>query len=404
MDLRSNHSYSIAQYGNVANYPALQQDTSVDIAVIGAGISGALVAYALTPDHNVCIIDKREVGKGSTAASTSLLQYELDRPLHELAAVVGKHNAIRSYKLCEQAIFELKDISNNVAPGLEFNLQPSLQFATYKTHVERLQREHRFRKENNFDVHWLSQEQLAQQYHLDAPAAMRSNKAGSVDAYMLTHKILQHCSKHGLKVFEKTGVTNIEHHRDGMTLHTTTGYKVVAKKLIMACGYESLQYIRKSVAQLYTTYALASRPLEQRLLWQDRSLIWETSTPYMYARTTSDNRIIVGGLDDKFTDPELRESLLQRKANQLAQKFHRRFPHISIKPAICWGGVFASTTDSLPYIGTLPGRPHTYFALGFGGNGITFSQVAANILRDAIDGRHNQDKQLFSFNRHVHSS
>jgi glycine/D-amino acid oxidase-like deaminating enzyme len=64
-----------------------------------------------------------------------------------------------------------------------------------------------------------------------------------------------------------------------------------------------------------------------------------------------------------------------------------------------WAGTFAETADGLPYIGTVPEFPHGYFALGYGGNGITFSLVAARIIRDAFTGRPNADAGLFGFER-----
>jgi glycine/D-amino acid oxidase-like deaminating enzyme len=75
------------------------------------------------------------------------------------------------------------------------------------------------------------------------------------------------------------------------------------------------------------------------------------------------------------------------------------FPAIEMRPACAWAGTFAETRDGLPYVGSVPQFPRGYFALGYGGNGITFSLVAARIIRDAILGRRNDDAELFRFNR-----
>jgi glycine/D-amino acid oxidase-like deaminating enzyme len=64
-----------------------------------------------------------------------------------------------------------------------------------------------------------------------------------------------------------------------------------------------------------------------------------------------------------------------------------------------WAGTFANTKDGLPYIGIHKKFPRVFFALGFGGNGITFSQVAANIVRDMIMGKKNPDQHIFTFDR-----
>jgi glycine/D-amino acid oxidase-like deaminating enzyme len=70
-----------------------------------------------------------------------------------------------------------------------------------------------------------------------------------------------------------------------------------------------------------------------------------------------------------------------------------------LEVAYAWAGTFGTTKDGLPYLGVHPRFPHTFFALGYGGNGITFSLMAAEILRDAFLGRKNHDARLFRFGR-----
>jgi glycine/D-amino acid oxidase-like deaminating enzyme len=128
-------------------------------------------------------------------------------------------------------------------------------------------------------------------------------------------------------------------------------------------------------------------------------LIWETATPYLYLRTTNDNRILIGGKDIPFTNPVKRDRLINQKTKTLERSFTKLFPEIGFKTDFKWAGAFASTKDGLPYIGSIPQKPHTYFALGFGGNGITFSAIAANIIRDLLAGKKNADAGIFSFDR-----
>jgi len=70
-------------------------------------------------------------------------------------------------------------------------------------------------------------------------------------------------------------------------------------------------------------------------------------------------------------------------------------PGIVFKKEFIWSGTFGKTKDSLPYIGAYKKTPNTYYALGFGDNGITFSLIAAEILCDAIREKYNPDSQLF---------
>ena len=101
MDLRSDYPFWLLDKGLIHAYPSLQKDIKTDIVIMGAGISGALAAWHLCQaGFKTVIVDKRHVGMGSTAASTALLQYEIDTPLTELIAQRGEPDAVKSYLLC----------------------------------------------------------------------------------------------------------------------------------------------------------------------------------------------------------------------------------------------------------------------------------------------------------------
>jgi glycine/D-amino acid oxidase-like deaminating enzyme len=153
------------------------------------------------------------------------------------------------------------------------------------------------------------------------------------------------------------------------------------------------------VQTLQSTYAIVSEPFETQRFWHRNALIWETATPYLYLRTTDDRRILVGGKDDDFWDAHKRDKALPAKARSLEASFNKLFPGIAFRTDFKWAGVFGSTKDGLPYIGALPGKPHTYFALGFGGNGITFSLMAARIITNLISGKKDPDAAIFGFDR-----
>jgi glycine/D-amino acid oxidase-like deaminating enzyme len=119
----------------------------------------------------------------------------------------------------------------------------------------------------------------------------------------------------------------------------------------------------------------------------------------MYFRVVSENRILIGGRDDPYHHPHIKPSTISKKTQQLTTAFRKKMMHIPLKADFSWAGAFATTKDGLPYIGSIPERPHTYFALGFGGNGITFSVIAAEILRDLITGKRNENAELFKFDR-----
>lgn len=400
MDLTTGYPYWLINNGLPVNYPKLLQSTKTDVVIIGGGISGALTAYQLINQGISCIVvDARTVGLGSTCASTSLLQYELDKPLVELINQIGLYSALKAYQLCSEAIDTLESIAKKIK-FKKFKPQKSLFFAAHKKDNALLEKEYTARLRAGFDVQLLNQQQIEHNFGFTASAAILSQKAASTDAYMFTHALLNAGIKKGLQVFDRTAVTKITYKKNGVTLTTENGCTLSTRKIVNASGYEIKEFIDKKIVTLSSTYALASEKLEPlNAQWKSNTLLWNTADPYLYMRYTEDNRIIIGGRDETYYNPVKRDKLIKTKTNQLKNDFKKLFPDINLIPEFSWTGTFGSTQDALPYIGTYTKTPHTYYALGFGGNGITFSLIAAQLICDMIKGIKNEDAQLFSFNR-----
>lgn len=400
MNLYQQHPYWLMKNGIVNTYPSLKQNIKVDVAIMGAGISAALTAWQLrNTGLSVAVFDKNHAGLGSTAASTAFLQYEIDTPLNKLKEYVGEPNAVKSYQLCREAIYHIADLCKLLKPAFDFHLKPSLQYASFKTHVSDLKTEYELRKKHNFKVQWLEEDEIQKKFGFKAPAAIFSEDGGEVDAYLLAHALFNGFKQAGHTVYNNTPIKHIEHTKQGVTLYTASDLKINTKKLVIASGYESLQYVPKKIADINSTYAMVSEPIEDTTFWHQNSLIWETATPYIYFRVVSENRILIGGRDDPFHHPHIAPSTIDKKTEMLRKAFLKKMPEIPLVPDFKWAGAFASTKDGLPYIGSIPERPNTYFALGFGGNGITFSAIAAGIIHDLITGKKNDDAAIFRFNR-----
>ena len=88
----------------------LTKDIRTEVLVIGAGITGSLVAQVLTSiGREVAVIDRNPPGGGSTAASTSLLLFEIDNPLVVLAEKIGEEKAARVWKRSYRAMRNLTE-------------------------------------------------------------------------------------------------------------------------------------------------------------------------------------------------------------------------------------------------------------------------------------------------------
>jgi glycine/D-amino acid oxidase-like deaminating enzyme len=382
-------------------FPTLASDLKTEVLIIGGGISGALIAHKLTKAGlETTLVEKRHVGFGSTSASTALLQYEIDIPLFQLKEMIGDENAVRAYQICEATISKLEKICKQVPGGAGFERHPSLLFASYKKHTaDIIEPEYRARKKAGFKVKLLPEEVIVRKFGFNAPSAIASEMGAQLNPFSLTQHLLKKASKKGCQVFDLTEVQDWKPSKDEVVLKTTNGHTITAKYVIVATGYESQNYLPKNVSKLNSSYAIVSKPLPAKDdFWFKNSMIWETKKPYLYIRTTPDNRIIVGGRDEKFYNPEKRDQLLPKKRQELEADFQKMFPNIPFQTDFAWAGTFGETKDGLPYIGSF-NSPRTLFAMGYGGNGITFSVAAATILRDIILGRKNKDIALFSFGR-----
>lgn len=399
MNLKSGMPFWLIKDGLPFTFPKLDKNIETDVVIIGAGISGALVRYYLLNAGIECtMIDSRTIGLGSTSASTSLLQYEIDTPLHKLIEMVGKKDAERAYQLCDYAIGELGKIAKRLDID-EFENKKSLFYAAYKKDIPMLKKEFEARKQAGFDVKFLSEKQIEKDFGFKAPGAILSNHGAQTNSYAFTHKLLQFKKGKDLNIYDRSPVVKIDTKKNGAVLETETGFTIKAKKVIYATGYEVVEFIDKKIVDLKSTYATISEQYNEKKFWKDEVLIWNTADPYLYMRTTPDGRILVGGRDEDFHDPDKRNKLIAKKTKQLVKDVNKIFPELNFKSEFSWVGTFGATKDGLPFIGAYDKLPNSYFALGFGGNGITFSLIAAEIIRDLIQGKTNDDAKIFSFDR-----
>jgi glycine/D-amino acid oxidase-like deaminating enzyme len=106
-------------------------------------------------------------------------------------------------------------------------------------------------------------------------------------------------------------------------------------------------------------------------------------------RTTARDEIIIGGEDETSADAEERDRQIPAKVERLLQSLQALLPQARLEIDTAWAGFFSQTDDGLPLIGPVPNYPRCYAAFGYGGNGITFSALAASMIRAIIEtGRH----------------
>lgn len=295
MDLKSGYPFWAVSNGLMQAFPRLEADHRCDVAILGGGITGALIADELARHgFDVAVLEQRDIGWGSTAASTALLQYEIDTHLVDLAKRHGEADAALAYRACADAIDRLQEVAS-AWRDVGFARNRSLYYASRRRDVGSLEEECVARQKHGLEVELLSSGRVRDDYGFDAPAALLSRQAARVDPYRLTYRLLQRLQKQGASVFDRTRVEDIATTTRGVTLRTDTGLTVRAGHLVVAAGYASQHWLKKPVARNRSSYAVISDPLpESALGFLADTLLWETARPYLYARTTSDRRLLLG--------------------------------------------------------------------------------------------------------------
>jgi glycine/D-amino acid oxidase-like deaminating enzyme len=400
MDLHTGPPFWLVRDGLPATYPALRQNASADVVVLGAGITGALVAYELVnAGADVIVIDRADVASGSSAATSGLLLYDTDASLEELIPSVGAAGAARVYQLGLQAIDKIERLTQSLDNPCGFARRQSLYLASRRRHVSALKRECEHRQKLGLDVAFLAPADLESRYSFSAPGAIYSGGTAEIDCYRFTHALLAAAARRGARIYDRTNVTAIGNDAHGIRLEIDDGHHLRSSRLVCATGYDVSLFLKRSPGKLASTWAFVSEPLDDFAGWRDRCLIWETARPYLYIRSTDDGRLLAGGEDEPYPYRHRRRTRLASKTERLLGRTRGMFPHMQLEPACSWSGTFATTRDGLPFIGELGEHPHIWFAFGYGGNGITFSVIAATLLGDWFVGRDNPDARLFSFNR-----
>ncbi|WP_156308530.1 NAD(P)/FAD-dependent oxidoreductase [Sphingobacterium endophyticum] len=401
MDLKSNEPFWLVKNGILNSYPSLRENKSCDVLIVGGGITGSLIAHQCIEDgYKTILIDKREIVNGSSSATTSMLQYEIDTPLYKLEDMIGKDGAIMSYKACSDAIDKLGEISKRIKSKAGFKKKKSLYYACRKKDLSWLKKEFLARVEAGFTVKWMEEDEIVKTFKIqDSYGGILSEQGGSVDAFKLAHELIQYNYEKGLEVYDKTELINVEEKKGFNKVYLDTEVEIRAKQIIYCVGYESANMIKEKFVDLLSTYAIVSEINQKLYEHYNDYLIWNTAEPYLYMRTTDDCRFLIGGEDEEFRDPQKRDELLFNKSKKLTKDYYKVFNNEEFIADFSWAGTFGETKDGLPYIGTHQDFKRSYFVLGFGGNGITFSVTGMEMVSDWLKGIHNPLSPYFAFGR-----
>ena len=367
-------------------------------------MTGALVAQAFaSAGIPTAVLEAAAVGRGSTAASSALLLQEPDLELTQLTERYGSRASRRIWQLGRESVHELVALLKRLEVRCDLTKRDAIYYATDPDSAERLRREFSLRQKAGFEADWLSVGELRKTTGISGRGAIRTRGNAQFDPYRACIGVLRSAAASGAQVFERSEVQSIDAGQDRVRLKTRAGI-LEARRVVIATGYATPRF--RPLAgrfRMYRTYVLATEPIRPRQreeLGLSDVMVWDTERPYHYARWTPGHRLLLGGGDRLVRPGPGRRQQFQAASRELRDYFETLLPALTtIETASAWEGLFAMTADSLPYVGPHRRYPAHWFALGYGGNGMTFGFLAARLLFERWHGVTSPDQTLFAFDR-----
>jgi glycine/D-amino acid oxidase-like deaminating enzyme len=392
-----------AASADAVSYPHLRGRHAAEVVVVGGGFTGAAVALAFAEAGvGVMLLEGARVGRGSTAASTALLLREPDQPFAEHTRRYGARRARRIWELGAEGVEEITRTIRAHRVACDLAETDSVQL-TLRPEAERpFRADLRLRQRAELAGEWLGPGELRRLTGIAARGAIRTPNA-QMDPCRACLGLVDAAARAGAAVHERSPVRRIEQTRSGVRVRTARGV-VAAARVVIATGYATPAF--KPLAgrfRLSHTYVLATPPIgraQRRDLGLGDVMLWDTEEPYHYARWTRDRRLLLGGGDRPPVSGRAREAAFRAGTQAVRDYFERLLPAlVEIGIEFAWEGVFATTPDGLPYIGAHRRYPRHLFALGYGGNGMTYGALAARLLLEQHRGVVTPDHALFAFGR-----
>ena len=314
-----------------------------------------------------------------------MLLWEIDRPLRELSETYGFERASRAYRASRDAVAGLKSLVWRLGIACDMRDKDSLYLAAGEGSAGLIE-EHRWRERAGLPGDFIDHAVLLDRFGIARAGAIVSSGAADADPMKLAHGLLRTALARGARLFEADAVAFDAAGRS-VNIRANNDREIEARSVVLATGYVMPDIVRSTVHAVSSSWAIATVPQPQNI-WNDGALIWENAEDYLYARTTRAGRIIIGGEDStEIIEPEARDRLIPQKSRALLQRLAALWPAATPDIEFRWSGTFDTTHDGLPLIGPVPGAKGVYAAYGYGGNGITFSFLAARLIGDLIAGK-----------------
>ena len=378
----------------IGTFPKLQSNISVDVLVVGAGITGITAAYLLKKaGSTVALIERERVASMDTGHTTAHLTHVTDVPLRQLVRNFGDDHAQAAWDAGVAAIDEIERIVDEERIECEFARVPAYLHARVdaspRKEASSLKKEADRARKLGFDATYLDSAP-----YFNVPAVRFANQAKFHPRKYL-RALVAKIPGSGSDVFEKSAANEFDPERRRVKVNRNW---ISFDRVVMATNNPLVGLASMTSATLFqtklsldTSYAFGAQVPTGTI---PEAVFWDTRDPYDYLRIdkrTGFDYIVFGGEDHKTGQ----KSNTKRAYARLLVRLKKIIPEARVDHR--WSGQIISTSDGLPYIGENAERQ--FIATGYCGNGITFGTVAAMMARDWTVGRKNPWTDLFAVDR-----
>jgi glycine/D-amino acid oxidase-like deaminating enzyme/nitrite reductase/ring-hydroxylating ferredoxin subunit len=371
-----------------AQYPPLTSNLSIDVAVIGGGITGVTTALLLKRSGlRVALVTGGRLGSGTTGATTAHLSSLPDLDLITLTDKFGVDAARLTLGSLQAAIYQIQTLAAEVGPSAQFQSVPGFRFTETPDGIDQLRNEAIAAQELGL-THELN-------FTSDLPfrilACLRIENQAIFHPLHYLDGLATLIPGNGSYIFENS---HVEHFEDGSPSRVYTQRGELSAHSIVLSTHSPVGVFLPLHTRVsaYQSYVMAfEAPAMQTL-----GTYFDTSQPYFYLRPLSAQHPqtwIVGGCDHHTGQIDDTEKMFDLLESYIRVRFDR--PRLLYR----WSNELFTSVDGLPYIGKIPFRSHLYTATGFAGVGMTFGTLAAQINSDLILGRTNQYAEIYSPSR-----
>jgi glycine/D-amino acid oxidase-like deaminating enzyme/nitrite reductase/ring-hydroxylating ferredoxin subunit len=374
----------------VYEFPALEGDIEVDVAVVGAGITGVTVAHLLKREgKSVALLEMRRVGLGTTGNTTAKLTVGHSLVYAKLSSSLGVDAARLYADSNREAISQMNTLATEL--GIECDWEPASNYV-YTESSGRLDKlEEELEAMRSAGIH----AEMTRETDLPYPVAgaIRVNEQAQFHPLKYLAGLAAQIPGDGSHVFEQTRATGVKR-GETTTVETSSG-RVLARHVVVTTQLPFLDrglFFAKAHPQ--KSFAVSAKVTDDRA---PRGMYISIDEPTRSIRSApsgdGSRQLIVGGESQRPGDEQNDEH-----AYQALEEFMRA--EFGVPSERHWSAHDYIPADGLPYIGRLRrGDERLHVATGFAKWGLTKGTIAAQIITDAIVGRSNPWAALYDTRR-----